>query len=392
MINVAIMGYGTIGSGVAHIIEENKDRIKRNAEDEINLKYVLDVREFEGDPINEKIVHDYHTLSEDRDVDIVVETMGGIEPAFTFVMEMLTHGKHVVTSNKALVAAKGPELIAAAADHKVNFFFEASVGGGIPIIRNLFTCITGDEIDEISGIINGTTNFILTKMYKEGVDFDTALREAQELGYAEKDPTCRKIAILTAVVLGQQVNFEEIYTEGITRIDSADISYAKELDCCIKLIATSRRVPGQGYVAMVAPFMVENSHPLAQVNYAFNAIFVKGNMLGDSMFYGSGAGSLPTASAVLGDIVDAARHLDRHLPIIYDVEPAKLLDKGIFTGKFFIRTDSPEADVMAAFPGGRVVRTGGKSEEYGYLTEELSEADYDKNSKKINVKGMIRYK
>ena len=288
---VAVMGYGTIGSGVVEVLDINRNSITKRAGEEIDVKYILDLRDFPGDPIQEKVVHDYKTIVDDPEVKIVVETMGGVEPAYTFVKAMLEAGKHVTTSNKALVAAKGAELIALAKEKNVNFMFEASVGGGIPIIRPLNSCLTADEIEEITGIVNGTTNYMLTKMSEEGLEFDDVLKDAQAKGYAEKDPTadiegydaCRKIAILTSLVCGQQVDFEDIHTEGITKITATDIRYAKAMGRAIKLLASSRKV-GDGYVAMVAPFLLPSSHPLYSVNDVFNAIFVHGNVLGDAMF------------------------------------------------------------------------------------------------------------
>ena len=263
MIRVAVMGYGTIGSGVVEVLDINKNSIAKRAGEEIGVKYILDLRDFPGDPIQEKVVHDYKVIANDPEVQIVVETMGGVEPAYTFVKAMLTAGKHVTTSNKALVAAKGAELIALAKEKNVNFMFEASVGGGIPIIRPLNSCLTADEIEEITGIVNGTTNYMLTKMTEEGSEFDDVLKDAQAKGYAEKDPTadiegydaCRKIAILTSLVCGQQVDFEDIHTEGITKITATDIRYAKAMGRAIKLLASSHKV-GDGYVAMVAPFLL----------------------------------------------------------------------------------------------------------------------------------------
>ena len=226
MIKAAIMGYGTIGSGVLEVLQINQSSIAKRVGDGIEVKYILDLRDFPGEPIQDKIVHDYKTIAEDEEVRIVVETMGGVEPAYTFVKTMLEAGKHVTTSNKALVAAKGAELIALAKEKNVNFMFEASVGGGIPIIRPLNSCLTADEIEEITGIVNGTTNYMMTKMSEEGSEFADVLKDAQEKGYAEKDPTadiegydaCRKIAILTSLVCGQQVDFEDIHTEGITKV------------------------------------------------------------------------------------------------------------------------------------------------------------------------------
>ena len=260
---VAIMGYGTIGSGVAEILEVNRDVVAKRCGEPLELKYVLDLRDFEGDPIADKIVHDYKTIVEDPEVAIVVETMGGVEPAYTFVKAMLEAGKHVTTSNKALVADKGAELIEIARNHKVNFLFEASVGGGIPIIRPLTSCLTGDVIEEITGIVNGTTNYMMSKMTKEGLEFDDVLKDAQAKGYAEKDPTadieghdaCRKIAILTSLVCGRQVDYEDIPTEGISHITATDIKYANKMGRTIKLLATSKKV-GDSYAARVAPFLL----------------------------------------------------------------------------------------------------------------------------------------
>ena len=263
MIQAAVMGYGTIGSGVVEVLETNHESIAKRAGEGIEIKYVLDIRDFSGEPIANKVIHEYQTIVNDPDVKIVVETMGGVEPAYTFVKAMLEAGKHVTTSNKALVAEKGAELIALAKEKNVNFLFEASVGGGIPIIRPLNSCLTADEIEEITGILNGTTNYMMTKMANEGLEFDDVLKDAQEKGYAEKDPTadiegydaCRKIAILTSLVCGQQVDFHEIHTEGITKISAVDMKYAKQMGRAIKLLASSKKTQ-DGYSAMVAPFLL----------------------------------------------------------------------------------------------------------------------------------------
>ena len=315
MIQIAVLGYGTVGSGVAEVLTRNQKIIDERAGEEIRIKYVLDLRDFPGDPIQEKIVHDYDIVVNDPEVRIVVEVMGGVNPAFDFVKRALEAGKSVCTSNKELVARHGVELLKIAREHHVNFFFEASCGGGIPIIRPMVTSLTGDKIDEITGILNGTTNYILSEMAAEDSEFDVVLKEAQDKGYAERNPAadvegfdaCRKIAILSSLAYGKYVDFEDIYTEGITKITSADIQYAKSWGASIKLLATSRIVDGRVY-AMVSPVMLDANDPLYSVNGVFNAIFVHGNMLGDAMFYGSGAGKLPTASAVVGDVVDAARH------------------------------------------------------------------------------------
>lgn len=393
------MGYGTIGSGVVEILEKNRARIKKTSGEDLEVKYVLDLREFEGDPIQSKIVHDYQVIAQDPEISVVVETMGGVEPAYTFVKAMLEAGKHVTTSNKALVADKGAELIALAAEKNVNFLFEASVGGGIPIIRPLMSSITGDEIVEISGIVNGTTNYMLTKMTNEGLAFDDVLKEAQAKGYAEKDPTadvegydaCRKIAILTSLVCGQQVNYEDIHTEGITRITPIDIMYAKEMGRAIKLLAMSRQTAG-GYVAMVAPFLIPKEHPLYNVNDVFNAIFVKGNMLGDSMFYGSGAGKLPTASAVVGDIVDIVKHMHTHIILNWDAEPVKLADYKTNETRFFVRTKASKEEVSRTFGSVEFVDIEELADEIGFVTETMSEAAYEEKAAQLSsVLQMIRF-
>lgn len=333
MINIAIMGYGTVGSGVFEVITKNKDIVNKKAGEEINIKYVLDLREFPGMPVEKVLTHNIDDILDDESVKVVVEVMGGVEPAYTFVKSALLKGKSVATSNKALVAAHGPELIQIARDKNVNFFFEASVGGGIPIIRPLNECLTADKILEITGILNGTTNFILTKMSKKGRNFEDVLKKAQELGYAEKDPTadieghdaCRKIAILSSLAFGKTAKFEKIYTEGITKITKRDFEYAKELNCEIKLVGTSKRLEN-GISAMVAPMMLKNTHPLSTVDGVYNAIFVKGNMLGDTMYYGSGAGSLPTASAVVSDVIDAIRHMGENVHIDWEDEELEILE------------------------------------------------------------------
>ena len=399
MVKVAVMGYGTIGSGVVEILEKNRARIKKTSGEDLEVKYVLDLREFEGDPIQSRIVHDYQVIANDPEISVVVETMGGVEPAYTFVKAMLEAGKHVTTSNKALVADKGAELIALAAEKNVNFLFEASVGGGIPIIRPLMSSITGDEIVEISGIVNGTTNYMLTKMTNEGLAFDDVLKEAQAKGYAEKDPTadvegydaCRKIAILTSLVCGQQVNYEDIHTEGITKITPIDIMYAKEMGRAIKLLAMSRQTAG-GYVAMVAPFLIPKEHPLYNVNDVFNAIFVKGNMLGDSMFYGSGAGKLPTASAVVGDIVDIVKHMHTHIILNWDAGPVKLADYKTNETRFFVRTKASKEEVSRTFGSVEFVDIEELADEIGFVTETMSEAAYEEKAAGLSsVLQMIRF-
>lgn len=399
MIKAAIMGYGTIGSGVLEVLQINQSSIAKRVGDGIEVKYILDLRDFPGEPIQDKIVHDYKTIAEDEEVRIVVETMGGVEPAYTFVKTMLEAGKHVTTSNKALVAAKGAELIALAKEKNVNFMFEASVGGGIPIIRPLNSCLTADEIEEITGIVNGTTNYMMTKMSEEGSEFADVLKDAQEKGYAEKDPTadiegydaCRKIAILTSLVCGQQVDFEDIHTEGITKITATDIKYAKAMGRAIKLLASSKKTEG-GYVAMVAPYLLPKTHPLYSVNDVFNAIFVHGNVLGDAMFYGSGAGKLPTASAVVADVVEMAKNLDKNIPVEWSSKKLELVDYKKSSSQFFVRTEgTDQAAVEKVFGTVSYVEAEGVTGELGFVTGTMTEAEFEKKMEEFKaVKGFIR--
>lgn len=393
---LAVMGYGTIGSGVVEVIRRNSLKLEKKAGEEIEVKYVLDLRDFPGDPMEECIVHDYKTIVNDDEVKVVVETMGGVEPAYTFVKEMLEAKKHVTTSNKALVAAKGAELLEIAKANNVNFQFEASVGGGIPIIRNINSCLTADILEEITGILNGTTNYMLTKMANEGADFDEVLKDAQEKGYAEKDPTadiegydpCRKIAILTSIVSGKTVDFEDIHCEGITGISADDFKYAKKLNRSIKLLASSRQI-GSNYVAMVAPYMLDSNHPLYSVNDVFNAVFVRGNVLGDAMFYGSGAGSLPTASAVVADVVEMTKNKDKHLEIEWSGEKLQLLDYKNTESRFFVRTDKSLEDVRKVFGNVEIV-DGVIPNEIGFITSHTKESEFEEKAEKLGIINRIR--
>lgn len=402
MVNIAVLGYGTVGSGVVEVIRTNHESINKRAEEEINIKYVLDRRDFPGDPVEDVLVHDYEVIVNDPEVDIVVEVMGGIEPAYTFVKRALEAGKSVCTSNKALVAKHGPELVQMAKERSINFLFEASCGGGIPIIRALNKSLTADEIDEITGILNGTTNYMLDKMSTEGSDFSAVLKEAQELGYAEADPTAdveghdagRKIAILSSLAYGKFVNYEDVYMEGITNITQEDMEYARTLGMNIKLLATSRKV-GDSYYAMVAPFMVGKSSPLHSIDGVFNAVFVHGNMLGDAMFYGSGAGKLPTASAVVADVIDAAKHQDVNVMVGWSNSKLELGDIRDLSSRFFVRMKgsftenlSRVEEVFGNVDAKVLAQVNG---EFGFITEEMTEAAYLEKAEQFdNILGMIR--
>lgn len=396
MIKAAVMGYGTIGSGVVEVLQINQKSIAGKAGDGIEIKYVLDLRDFPGDPIQDKVVHDVNVIVQDPEIKIVVETMGGVEPAYTFVKAMLEAGKHVTTSNKALVADKGAELIALAKEKNVNFLFEASVGGGIPIIRPLNSSLTADEIEEITGILNGTTNYMMTKMANDGLEFEDVLKDAQERGYAEKDPTadvegydaCRKIAILTSLVCGQQVDFHDIHTEGITKISASDIKYAAKMGRSIKLLASSRKTR-DGYQAMVAPFMLSPAHPLYNVNDVFNAVFVRGNVLGDAMFYGSGAGKLPTASAVVADMIDIAKHLDSNIWVEWSSKKLTLSDFKEAENVFFVRTSSGKEIIEKVFGSVDYIDAGIEGE-CGFVTECMTEDTFAEKASEIKALSVIR--
>ena len=402
MVNIAVLGYGTVGSGVVEVINTNGARINQRVGDEISIKYVLDLRDFPGDPIQDKLVHDFEVIINDPDVQIVVEVMGGIEPAYTFVKRSLQAGKSVATSNKALVAKHGAELLSIARDHHINFLFEASVGGGIPIIRPLNSSMTADEIEEITGILNGTTNYMLSKMFYEGADYDEVLKEAQAKGYAERNPeadvegydACRKIAILSSLISGQQVDFEDIHTEGITKITKEDMLYAKTMGMTIKLLAMSKR-SGDHLNAIVAPYMLHKEHPLYSVNGVFNAIFVHGNVLGDAMFYGSGAGKLPTASAVVADVVDEAKHLNRNIMTMWKSDKLNLQPISDTRKRFFVRiqgdADAMKAHLESRFGPVEIIKAEGLAEEFGFVTEVMAEGEYEKYAAEFpSIVHMIR--
>jgi len=318
--NIAIMGHGVVGSGVAEIIHNHGENFaKKTKQDSIDIKYILDLREFPDSPYADRFTKDFSNIVNDDSIKVVVETMGGLVPAFDYVKSCLEAGKHVVTSNKELVAAKGLELLKLAEEKGVNFLFEASVGGGIPIIRPINQCLSANEIDEIAGILNGTTNFILTKMFKDKMSFNDALKLAQDLGYAERNPAadvegfdaCRKICILASLSFGKHVYPDQVFTQGITQISQYDVEYAAVWGGVIKLIGRAKRLENGQISAMVSPAFIKNGSQLASVDDVFNAILVKGDAIGDVVFYGRGAGKLPTASAVVADVLDCINHMNK---------------------------------------------------------------------------------
>jgi homoserine dehydrogenase len=326
MVQIAVMGYGTVGSGVVEVLTKHADSIAARAKEQINIKYILDIRDFPGSPFESKFIKSFDTILNDPEVRIVVEVMGGLHPAYDYVKMCLENGKSVVTSNKELVAAKGAELLKIAQRNNLNFLFEASVGGGIPIIRPISQCLAANEVVEIAGILNGTTNFILTKMIREKMGFDEALALAQKLGYAERNPAadiegadaCRKICILASLAYGKHVYPEQVHTEGITKITLRDVEYAAAWGGVVKLIGMVKRVPSGKVQIIVCPMFLPRESQLANVDDVFNGIMVRGDSTGDVVFYGKGAGKLPTASAVVADVIDCVKHFKARKYLYWD--------------------------------------------------------------------------
>ncbi len=407
--NIAVLGYGTVGSGVVEIINTKHDVILgRNSKEDLNVKYILDLKDFPDDPNHDKIVHDFNTILEDESVEIVAEVMGGVHPAYDFSAAALAAGKHVVTSNKELVSKKGAELIAIAKEHNVNYMFEASVGGGIPVLRPIAFDLAGNNIEKINGILNGTTNFILSKMIFENLTFEDALKIAQDNGYAEKDPTAdvegidavRKISILNNLGFGFGVNPDEVHTEGITHITLEDVAYAENYDCVIKLLGTAEKLPdGKNYI-LVGPAFVPKTSMLAKVDGVLNAVMIHGDNVGDVMFYGPGAGKLPTASAVVGDIVDCANHKDERRTLNWgDEDMSRVADYMEVPNKYYIRLkvtdpDNVQHEVREAFGSIYLLaRSGAYNQELAFITEKLTEkevrAKLDSLSS-VKLKSLIR--
>lgn len=351
MIRIAILGHGVVGSGVAEVLRQNKETITHKAGEPIEVKRILDLRTFPELPYADLFTTSFDDIVNDPEIRIVVETMGGLHPAYEFVKACLQAGKSVVTSNKELVAAYGDELLATARDNNLNFMFEASVGGGIPILRPLDQCLAANEVCEIAGILNGTTNFMLTRMFQDGMDFDTALAQAQALGYAERNPAadveghdaCRKICILASLAFGKHVFPDQVHTEGITKLTPADVRCADALGCVIKLIGRVH-LQGDKLHCLVAPMLIPRSSLLADVNDVFNGIMVRGNAIGDVVFYGRGAGKLPTASAVVADVIDEARHLESRKPLFWGAgAPDYVLDPKIEEYAWVLRFETADA-------------------------------------------------
>lgn len=396
MVKIAVLGFGTVGAGVVDVIYDNADIVAKNAADKIEVEYILDIRDYPDSPYAGKVIHDFETILNDDSISVVVETIGGTKPAYDFTKRSLLAGKSVVTSNKELVATHGAELIAIAKANNVNYLFEAAVGGGIPIIRPMAQCLAANRIDEVCGILNGTTNYILNRMINAGLSFEKALSEAQEKGYAERNPAadveghdaCRKICILAALAFGKHVYPEYVKTEGITKITLEDVAYAESDDMVIKLLGRAIRVDesGKAYV-FVAPHLVSRESPLACVNGVFNSIMVSGNEVDDVMFYGRGAGKYPTASAVVADVIDAAKHLNARKYLSWDDGDASCVaDIADFKSKYYIRIAGDNARSAAIDVFGEVKFLENKNvdgNECAFITNELAQSELVINLEKI---------
>jgi len=404
MIEIAVLGHGVVGSGVAELLSKNAAGIAKRAGTEINVKYILDVREFPDCPYKDKFTKDFDSIVKDPDIKVIVEVMGGVYPAYDYVMAGLRAGKSAVTSNKELVAEKGAELLKTAKENGVNFLFEASVGGGIPIIRPLHQCLAANEIDEIAGILNGTTNFILTKMIKESMHFDAALKMAQELGYAEADPTadvdghdsCRKICILASLAFGAHIYPELVLTEGIRNITPNDVLYAENAGCVIKLIGQAHRTADGKIFVRVSPALVPHESQLSSVDDVFNAILVRGDSTGDVVFYGKGAGKFPTASAVVGDVIDCIK-AKGHIDSLYWTDSGKdnVADVKSEPVVMYIRCGLTEAGsaekIKESFSGATILSDDGQcSNEMAFLTAKMPEREIDKRTEGLNLLSKIR--
>lgn len=402
MKKIAVMGYGVVGSGVVEVFYKNRESIQRKAGVKMDIKWIFNRSPRPGDPYEDKLVHDFAPVIQDDEIDIVVEAMGGVEPAYTYVRQCLENGKSVVSSNKELVAAKGAELLHLARENNQNFLFEASVGGGIPIIRPLHQCLGANMIDSVEGILNGTTNFILTKMIRENMDFASALALAQELGYAEKDPTadvqgydaCRKICILTSLVCGKHIYPEYVHTEGITALTLEDVEYARDAEAVIKLIARSHIHPDGTVSVLVAPRLVPEASQLSTVDDVFNGILVRGDATGEVVFYGKGAGKLPTASAVVADIIDCAKAPGTIRSLYWtDTQENLVQDYREDTVSLYLRCrlQYPQQEQLAEelFPGNtRLARRRQPADELALLTPALPERQLEERIARLEEEGV----
>ncbi|MBQ9028954.1 MAG: homoserine dehydrogenase [Lachnospiraceae bacterium] len=401
MIQMAVLGFGTVGGGVVELIDRNQEVIRKTVPQGIHVKYILDLRDFPDSPYNDRVTHDYQDILDDEEITVICETMGGKEPAYTFTKKALERGISVCTSNKELVAAHGPELLQVARTNNCSYLFEASVGGGIPLIRPINACLTQEDITEVFGILNGTTNYILTRMEKNGLSFEEALKEAQQKGYAERNPeadveghdACRKIAILSSLISGKTVRYEDIPCEGISRITTADFGYARAMKMAIKLLGVSRKSQDGSLSVRTAPFLVKEDHPLHSVQGVFNGVFVHGNMVDDLMFYGRGAGKFPTASAVVSDVMECAKNIGRNVSINWTDEIMALADSTEDSYRYFVRVDDSEAAVAAYTfkAANKVSFEGAPDGETAFVTAEMTEKEFAEIAKSFKtIKQCIR--
>ena len=399
MKKIAVLGYGVVGSGTVEVFYKNKASLEKKVGEELDIKYILEIRDCPDERYRDKFTKSFDDIVNDPEVSVVAEVIGGVKYSYGYVKSCLEAGKSVVTSNKELVASKGAELLAIAKEHNVNFFFEASVGGGIPIIRPLNQCLSTDEIEEIAGILNGTTNFILTKMIKENMGFDEALKIAQELGYAERDPsadveghdTCRKICILASLAFGRHVYPEGVHTEGITKITLEDVKYCESMNSVIKLIGFAAK-RGDDVAIMTCPAVINEESQLAGVNDVFNAILVRSDATGDVVFYGKGAGKLPTASAVVADITNALKtdHTSKTMSW-KDSSQEFVIPFDRLSNRFYVRALADRKDVESIFGEVRFLsRDGAPDSECAFVTAELGEKEFAEKCGKLNVLGTLR--
>lgn len=393
MISVAIMGHGTVGSGVAEILTTHKQKLFKAVGEELYVKYILDLREFPDSPLADRFTKNFEDIVNDIEVRVVVEVMGGTNPAYDFVKRCLQAGKSVVTSNKELVAKHGAELLAVAKENNANFLFEASVGGGIPIIRPLSQCLVANEVDEIAGILNGTTNFIFGKMINDNMDFSDALKLAQDLGYAERNPeadieghdACRKICILASLAFGKHIYPDNVYTKGISEITLDDVKYADSLNYVIKLIGDVKKTEDGKLDILVAPMLLSKDCILSDINDVFNGILVKGDCTGDVMFYGKGAGKLPTASAVVADVVDCAKHLKARKRIFWtDSDESQVASYKDSKTAMYIRVAGKGEMAQSLFPDSEIMKADGNTV---LMTQEYKFGEIEEKIAKLNENG-----
>lgn len=393
MISVAIMGHGTVGSGVAEILTTHKQKLFKAVGEELYVKHILDLREFPDSPLADRFTKNFEDIVNDIEVRVVVEVMGGTNPAYDFVKRCLQAGKSVVTSNKELVAKHGAELLAVAKENNANFLFEASVGGGIPIIRPLSQCLVANEVDEIAGILNGTTNFIFGKMINDNMDFSDALKLAQDLGYAERNPeadieghdACRKICILASLAFGKHIYPDNVYTKGISEITLDDVKYADSLNYVIKLIGDVKKTEDGKLDILVAPMLLSKDCILSDINDVFNGILVKGDCTGDVMFYGKGAGKLPTASAVVADVVDCAKHLKSRKRIFWtDSDGSQVASYKDSKTAMYIRVAGKGEMAQSLFPDSEIMKADGNTV---LMTQEYKFGEIEEKIAKLNENG-----